>query len=166
MLRFSALTLVALLLSTGAHAAMVGGWEVSDKPDDKNLCSIQRNYEDKNDDNAKNSVNIVFVKDEKGAPAIVVALGYAKWDLTKDEKSKADVLFDDKAWQRGVEWEATGEKVMLTVVEKPDAFIQRFSDGKEMELHFDGKASDEASFEIPNAGQAVGAVQSCRTQQK
>ena len=55
---------------------------------------------------------------------------------------------------------------MLTAVETPDAFIQRFSDGKEMELHFDGKASDEASFEISNAGQAIGAVQSCRTQQK
>ena len=102
MLRFSALTLAALLLSTGAHAAMVGGWEVSDKPDDKNLCSIQHSYEDKNDDNAKNSVGMVFVKDEKGAPAVVIALGYAKWDLTKGEKSKADVLFDDKVWQRGV----------------------------------------------------------------
>ena len=166
MLRFSALALAALLLSTSAQAAMVGGWDVSDKPDEKNLCSIQHNYEDKEDDNAKNSVNVVFVKDEKGASAVVVALGYAKWDLTKGEKSKADVLFDGKAWQRAVEWESSGDKVMLTAFEKPEDFLQHFSDGKEMELHFDGKASDEASFEIRNAGQAIGAVQSCRTQQK
>ena len=165
MLRFPALVFATVLLSTSAQAAMVAGWEVSEKPDDKDLCTIQHNYEDKEDDNAKNAVHIVFGKD-KGAPGIGIILAYAKWDLTLDEVSKADVLIDDALWQRDVAWKSVDKQVLATFVDKPDALIQQISTGKTMVLRFDGKKGDEAEFELLNAGQAIGAVQSCIRQQK
>ncbi|GBU17969.1 MULTISPECIES: hypothetical protein [Methylobacterium] len=153
-----------LALTTTARADMVAGWDVTPKPDD-GICSVQYNYIDKDDGNARNAVNFTFAKKGKEL-ALIMVFGYGKWEWTKGETAKADLLVDDTVEQRAVKWEATDKTVLLGTFTDPEGLLKSIGSGSDIGLRFDGDKDNEAWFKTPNVGQALGAVQICLNQVK
>ncbi|WP_375461071.1 hypothetical protein [uncultured Enterovirga sp.] len=156
----------ALLLGTAAQADMIAGWDVSTKPDSDGVCSIQHNYIDKNDGDAKNSVVFTFGKAKDGTSILVMVFGYSKWDWTKGDKATADLIVGDTVEHRAANWEAATTNVLVGTFSGADPLLQPISRATQIALRFDGDKDNEAWFEIPDAGQAIGAVQICRGQIK
>lgn len=137
--------------------AAIGGWSVTANPDSNGVCTATRSYTDKDDDNKKNSVVFGLIKDKTG-PQMVVVFGYEDWGFDKDEAVVADLIVDGKTIHKKWKWEGNG-KVLTGLFDDPDTMVPVFGAGKEAVLHF-GKGED-ADFQIPNAGLALGAVQLC-----
>jgi len=158
MRRLCLISVLACLCGGAAFAdADIGGWAVSAKPNSDGACTATRAYVDKEDDNKKNSVVFGLVKDKAGTQLLVV-FGYEDWGFDKDEAVVADLIVDGKTIRKKWKWEGDG-KVLTSVFNDADTLIPVFGAGKEVVLHF-GKGED-ADFQIPNAGLALGAVQLC-----
>ena len=148
-----------MALSSGAAFAdtAIGGWTVTDKPDENGVCMASHIYNDKDDDNKRNSVVFGLAKGKTGTQLIVV-LGYEDWNFDKGEAVVGDFLVDGKAVYKKWKWEGDG-KVLTAVFADSDALVPVLGAGKKIFLHF-GK-DGEANFQIPNAGMALGAAQHC-----
>lgn len=166
MFRFSIAGALALVLSTAAQADMVAGWDVSPKPDNDGVCSIQYNYVDKSDGDAKNSVVFTFGKGKDGTSILAIVFGYSKWDWTKGDKATADLIVGDTVEHRAANWEAATKQVLVGTFTGADPLLQPISRATTIGLRFDGDKDNEAWFEIPDAGQAIGVAQLCRSQIK
>lgn len=158
MRRVGLISMLACLCGGAAFAdADIGGWAVSAKPNSDGACTATRAYVDKEDDNKKNSVVFGLVKDKAGIQLLVV-FGYEDWSFDKDEAVVADLIVDGKTIRKKWKWEGDG-KVLTSVFDNAESIVPVFGAGKQVVLHF-GKGED-ADFQIPNAGLALGAVQLC-----
>ena len=137
--------------------AEIGGWTVSAKPDSNGTCLAARAYDDKDDDNKKNSVVFGLIKD-KAVTQMVMVLGYEGWNFDKGEAVVGDLIIDGKTIYKKWKWEGDG-KVLTAVFNDTGTVVPVVGAAKKIVLHFG--TDGEANFLIPNAGLALGAVQLC-----
>jgi hypothetical protein len=156
----------ALLLSSGAFAqTTVAGWTIGH--DNNGDCQAAYSYKDAEDDNAENSVVISLVE-EKGrkVPDVYVILAYEKWDWDKGEETKTEVLVDKKVYASGHSWISPSKNLLISkFVNQLDRFVRAFAEGKKLTIRFT-EDDEEAEFNIPDVGQALGAVQYCQANKK
>ena len=158
MLRFGVVFVLACLASGPVFAdTAIGGWTISDAPNADGACLAARAYNDKEDDNKRNSVVFGLVKNSAGTQLVLV-LGYEGWNFDKGQAVVADLIIDAKTIYKNWKWEGDGQ-VLTAVFSDVDALVPTIGAGKKIFLRF-GK-SGEANFQIPNAGMALGAVNLC-----
>jgi hypothetical protein len=162
MKRILAAGALALAMSTGARADMIGGWDVSAKASDDGFCTAQYLYKDKDDNNAENAVTLLLSKTPDGTPFLVVSLAYGKWEWDKGETTEADFLIDSTIYAPAAKWEAQSKTNLISMFKSGNALLAALGRGKQIVLRFDGDDDDKAEFRIPNAGQALGALQFCQ----
>lgn len=151
--------LLAAALSTAAQAdTKVGGWTVSDKPDD-GVCTAAREYKDADDENRMNGIALVVAKGKGDATTLVISLAYEGWEYTKGEKTTADLKIDDRTLFRKAVWQAPEKTILTGTFTDADGLIDLLGQGQTMYLVFD--KDSEANFRIPNAGMALGAAKLC-----
>ena len=151
-----------MLLCSGAFAAQtVAGWEI-DRDGDGD-CRATHVYKDADDNDAENAVVFGTFKARDGRDVMIISVAYANWNWDKGQEVKADFLINDTVYAPDRTWTAPNDKALVaTFTEKVDALMRSFGKGKTITLRFDGDEDEEASFEIPNVGQAIGALQFCQ----
>lgn len=164
MKRILAAGALALALGGAARAEMIGGWDITAKPAGDGFCTAQYVYKDKDDDNADNAVTLILGKAPDGTAFLVVSLAYSKWEWDKDETVEADFLIDQTVYAPAAKWEAQSKSNLISMFKTGSALLAALGRGKQIVLRFDGDEDDEAEFRIPNAGQALGALQFCQGQ--
>jgi hypothetical protein len=163
MKRIIAAGALALAMCTGARADMIGGWDVTAKAADDGFCTAQYVYKDKDDGNAENAVTLLLGKAPDGTSFLVVSLAYSKWEWDQGETAEADFLIDSTIYAPAAQWEAQSKTNLLSMFKSGNALLTALGRGKQIVLRFDGDEDDEAEFRIPNAGQALGALQFCQS---
>ena len=160
--RVSAAVLM-LGICSNAHALTVASWQVDAKPDKDNDCTMQHTYKDKDDNNAENTVVLLFSNDKAGKPLMAITFGYEKWTYTKGDKLKADLLVGDTVEQRNAEWEVSDPAVITGLFRDGDDLLQSIAHDKTLTLRFDGDKDRYARFNVPDIAQAIGAATVCRS---
>jgi hypothetical protein len=149
--RISFATLFILVCTPVALAdAKVGDWVISRNAENKDQCLAVRNYVDEDDNNLNNSVVFSVVQDK-----IIIGLGYQAWKWDKDEKEKTSLLVDGHQVVPALDWTATAPQTLTGVTDKTDALAK----AKKLSIKFDD--GDIAEFDIPKAGAAMAALQTC-----
>jgi hypothetical protein len=161
-----AMTAAAVLLASGASAqTTVAGWKIGH--DNNGDCQATYSYKDAEDDNAENTVVISLVEEKaRKVPDVYVILAYEKWDWDKGEEAKTEVLVDKKVYASDHTWVSPSKNLLISkFVNQLDRFVRAFADGKKLTIRF-AEDDEEAEFDIPNVGQALGAVQYCQANKK
>jgi hypothetical protein len=110
-------------------------------------------------------ISLVEEKDRK-LPDVYVILAYEKWDWDKGEQTKTSVLVDKKVYASDHTWISPSKNLLISkFVNQLDRFVRAFADGKTLTIRFTDD-DEEAEFNIPNVGQALGAVQYCQANKK
>jgi hypothetical protein len=155
------LLLAAVLCPAAARAEIsVGGWSVSEKPDD-GVCTASREYKDRDDDNKENAVVLALGTAKDGERVLIVSLAYEGWAWDKDEMVKADFKVGNKMIHKASTWKAPSKTNLVSTFKGPavDTYLETLGTGQKMFLTFD--KDSEANFLIPNVGMALGAVKLC-----
>lgn len=162
MKRLLVAALLSLAADSGAQAEMVAGWDVNAKASAEGVCTAKYAYRDKDDNNAENVVTLLLGRTAEGPRSLTVSLSYDGWDWDKGETVEADLLIDDDVFAHGAKWEAQSKYVLTSRFRSGDELLGVMSRGEEIVLNFDGDEDDTASFRIPNAEQALAALQLCQ----
>lgn len=155
------LVLAAVLCPIGARAEIsIGGWAVTDKPDD-GVCTAVREYKDPDDDNRENAVALGVGAAKDGERFLVVSLAYEGWAWDKDETVKADFKIGSKMIHKASNWKAVSKTGLVSTFKGAavDTYLETLGTGQKMLLTFD--KDSEANFLIPNVGMALGAMKLC-----
>jgi hypothetical protein len=76
------------------------------------------------------------------------------------------VLVDKKLYASGHGWISPSKNLLISKFENQlDRFVRAFAEGKTLTIRF-ADDGEEAAFNIPNVGQALGAVQYCQANKK
>lgn len=134
----------------------INGWEVGKKD---GVCIAYHAYKDKEDDNAANVITFGLIKAD-GAEVMIVSLFYEKWKNDGDEE--ADLYLDRRRVLAGAKWKMHDKNTLVGTFTGAKTLIEGLAKARQIVLQFDPKT--KAVFDMPDASQALGALQYCLRQ--